>query len=89
MVVCFEPIIVADSFAFGVKVGMGKRDAMAKGKGTFHAHAFGSSEGAVVDNVFHHAVFERLYRQFFLGHPTYIERPACTICRGSTISVQA
>ena len=62
MVVCFEPIIVADSFAFGVKVGMGKGDAVAKGESTFHAHAFGGSKGTVVDNIFHHAVFERLYR---------------------------
>ena len=89
MVVCFEPIIVTDGFTFGVKVGMGKGDAVTESEGTFHAHAFGSSEGAVVDNVFHHAVFERLYRQFFFGHPTHIERPACTVCRGGAISVQA
>ena len=62
VVIGFEAIIVTDSFAFGVKVGMGKGDAVAKGKGTFHAHAFGSSKGTVVDNVFRHTVFERLYR---------------------------
>ena len=56
VVVRFKPIIVADGFAFGIEVGMGKGDAVSKGEGTLHAHAFGGGEGAVVDHIFLHAV---------------------------------
>lgn len=68
---------------------MGKGDAVAQGKGTFHSHAFGGGEGTVIDGIFHHAVPEVSDWKFLPGHFTDTERSLRSVGRRAAVGIQA